>query len=181
MQFPLNLAIALASITAGAETNAPIAECSASLSSYQSVAVSLEIMDAREKLHTFARPEDFAVDLACTRRRYEELRDAPPSADARRFPDRDTIYEMIEFNRRYRDFLDDLRLIDRSAWIDDALEASLELYQVLDLVRDARCDYYYVYVRRKALLDLRDIIGVNLYYAGCLPPAVPVWYFRRIE
>jgi hypothetical protein len=55
------------------------------------------------------------------------------------------------------------------------------LYQVWDTVRDARCDYYYVTVRRQALKRLRDMLGSDAYYSGVLPPHVPLWRFQRVD
>ena len=63
----------------------------------------------------------------------------------------------------------------------EAVQEADRLYQVWDNVRDARCDYYYVTVRRHALQKLREAIGPEAYYAGCLPPHVPVWRFQRID
>ena len=60
------------------------------------------------------------------------------------------------------------------------LEAD-RLYQIWDLVRDNRCDYYYVTVRRQALKKLKEMIGDQAYYSGQLPPHVPVWQFARID
>jgi hypothetical protein len=55
------------------------------------------------------------------------------------------------------------------------------LYQVWDAVRDARCDYYYVNVRRQALERLRELVGDEAYYSGDLPPCVPLWHFRPAD
>ena len=55
------------------------------------------------------------------------------------------------------------------------------LYLVWDAVRDARCDFYYVTVRRQALKKLRDLVGDEAYATGELPPNVPTWRFREAE
>ena len=55
------------------------------------------------------------------------------------------------------------------------------LYQIWDTTRDARCEYYYIHVRRGALKKLRDAVGEEAYYSGTLPPHVPVWRFARID
>lgn len=52
---------------------------------------------------------------------------------------------------------------------------------IWDALRDVQCDYYYVAVRRQALKDLRERIGSVAYYCGTMPPAVPVWRFRRVD
>jgi hypothetical protein len=48
-------------------------------------------------------------------------------------------------------------------------------------VRDARCDYYYVTVRRLALKRLRELVGDEAYYAGNLPPCVPIWRLQEMN
>src|SRR5438093_1541624 len=62
-----------------------------------------------------------------------------------------------------------------------ALQETDHLYQVWDAVRDARCDYYYVTVRRLALKRLRDLVGEEAYYSSNLPPCVPLWRFEQIR
>ena len=62
-----------------------------------------------------------------------------------------------------------------------ALNETDHLYQVWDSVRDARCNYYYVTVRRQALKTLREMIGTEAFYRGELPPHVPVWRFPEID
>ena len=46
-------------------------------------------------------------------------------------------------------------------------------------VRDARSEYYYVTVRRQALVLLRHLAGNHAFYSGQLPPHVPIWRFSR--
>src|SRR5262249_28332764 len=53
----------------------------------QSLAVQWEILDPRETRYVLIRFEDFPADLKLIRRRYEELADAPPLVDCKRFPD----------------------------------------------------------------------------------------------
>ena len=55
------------------------------------------------------------------------------------------------------------------------------LYQVWDSVRDARCDFYYVTVRRQALKKLRDLIGEDAYLDAELPANVPTWRFNEMN
>jgi hypothetical protein len=62
-----------------------------------------------------------------------------------------------------------------------ALQETDRLYQVWDAVRDARCDYYYVTVRRQALKRLRELIGDEAYYSASFPPCVPFWRFQQIR
>jgi hypothetical protein len=149
----------------------------------QALAVSWEILDPREVRYVLARQEDFNADLKLLRRRYHDLADAPPLHDCMRFPDRTLINDLLSFNRSYRQHLDSRQSIEKTYWweLHEALQEADRLYQLWDTVRDARCDYYYVTVRRQALKKVRETVGEQAYYSGCLPPHVPVWRFTRID
>jgi len=149
----------------------------------QSLALRWELLDAREARYVLARPEDFAADLKLLQRRYRDLAHAPPLADALRFPDRATVSELLAFNRSYRQCMETRQAVEPvHGWeFGEAVAEADRLYQTWDLVRDARCDYYYVTVRRQALLKLRELIGEENYYAGRLPPHVPVWRLHSIN
>jgi hypothetical protein len=184
--FPLNYALAVALLTASpdkVELPAPAEEFATVRPTLQTVAMSWEILDPRELRYVLMRPEDFAADLKLLRHRYQELIDAPPLCDGLRFPDRSLINDLLSFNRAYRQHLDSRQALDLNCrWaLHEALQESDRLYQIWDTVRDARCDYYYVTVRRQALKKLRESIGPQAYYSGCLPPHVPVWRFARID
>ena len=116
----------------------------------QSLAVKWEILDAREVRYILARQEDFAADLNLLRRRYHDLANAPALADSQRFPDRAVVNDLLASNRAYRQHVDVRQPLELIHWWDlrTALQETDHLYQVWDAVRDARCDYYYVTVRR---------------------------------
>ena len=84
------------------------------------------------------------------------------------FPDRTLINDMLAFNRAYRQHLDNRQAMELSnAWeLHEMLLEADRLYQIWDLVRDTRCDYYYVTVRRQALKKLKELIGDQAYYSG---------------
>src|SRR5271166_5583129 len=149
----------------------------------QAVAVAHEVLDPREVRYVLTRSEDFVADLKLLRRRHRELADAPPLQDCMRFPDRALINELLAFNRAYRQYLDNRQALEQAYWweLREAVQETERLYQVWDTVRDARCDYYYVTVRRQALKKLRETVGEDAYWSGCLPPHVPVWRFARID
>jgi hypothetical protein len=184
--FPLNYALAVALLTTPSdkiESPAAADHFAVVRPILQKVAISWEILDPREVRYVLTRPEDFAADLKLLRRRYQELSDAPPLCDGIRFPDRGLVNELLSFNRAYRQNLDSRQALDPTGrWeLHEALQETDRLYQIWDTVRDARCDYYYVTVRRQALKKLRESIGPQAYYAGTLPPHVPVWRFARID
>ena len=184
--FPLNYALAVALLTAPpdkVELPASAEEFATVRPTLQTLAISWEVLDQREVRYVLTRPEDFGADLKLLRRRHQELIDAPPLCDCIRFPDRGLINELLSFNRAYRQHLDSRQALDLTCWweLHEALQEADRLYQIWDTVRDARCDYYYVTVRRQALKKLREAIGAESYYAGCLPPHVPIWRFARID
>jgi hypothetical protein len=152
-------------------------------SAVQKLALQWEILDPREVRYVLTRPEDFTADLKLLQRRYHELANAPPVSDCLRFPDRGVVSELLAFNRAYRQQMDTRQQVELVHWWEfrEAVQEADRLYQIWDNVRDARCDYYYVTVRRHALKKLRDTIGPEAYYAGTLPPHVPVWRFQRID
>ena len=149
----------------------------------QKLAVQWEILDPREVRYVLTRPEDFATDLKLLRRRQQDLVDAPPLSDGQRFPERAVISDLLAFNRAYRQQIDSRQAVEVVHWweLREAVQEADRLYHVWDTVRDARCDYYYVTVRRQALKRLREMVGAEAYDAGQLPPHVPMWRFERID
>jgi len=182
---PLNYVLAVALLT-GPETvrnDAMGSEYLAARPTLQAVAIAWEILDPREVRYVLARSEDFHSDLKLLRRRHSELQDAPPLVDCQRFPERALVNELLAFNRTYRQHLDSQQALEVAyRWeLREALQETDRLYQIWDTVRDARCEYYYVTVRRQALKNLRETLGGQGYYEGTLPPHVPVWRFTRID
>jgi hypothetical protein len=149
----------------------------------QEEAVAMQILDEREKLYVLTRPEDIESDVRLLRCRWDELKDAPAIEDAFRFPERTVVNELLAFNRAYRHYVDIRASIigpRQDQWIAAREEVDY-LYQIWDTVRDSRCEYYYVTVRRQALKKLRDMLGEDNYYRGNLPPYVPIWRFQEIR
>jgi hypothetical protein len=149
----------------------------------QALAVDWEVLDPREMRYMLTQPENFASDIKVLRRHYADLADAPPLHDGMRFPERTVVSDLLAFNRAYRQHLDTLLAVELVHWweLREALQEADRLYQIWDTVRDARCDYYYVTVRRQALKRLREVLGDEAYCSGCLPPHVPLWRFQRID
>jgi hypothetical protein len=149
----------------------------------QKLALQWEILDPREVKYVLTRPEDFTADLKLLQRRYHELANAPPVSDCLRFPDRAVVSDLLAFNRAYRQQMDARQAVEPvHGWeYREAVQEADRLYQIWDNVRDARCDYYYITVRRHALLKLRETLGPEDFYAGRLPPHVPLWRFQRID
>jgi len=176
--------VAVTLLTAPADTPEPApdpADWTALQEALIAVSIDWEILDRRETRYVFARIEDFEDNVNLIRRRYVELSNAPKLDDCRRFPDHRTVNELLGFNRAYRRYLDARQPMDqdRSAQLGEVLKETDSLYHIWDAVRDARCDYYYVTVRRQALKRLKELLGDDEYRTGTLPPYVPLWRFEE--
>lgn len=68
---------------------------------------------------------------------------------------------------------------DRADIFTAVIQETDTLYRAWDKIRDARCDFYYVSVRRRGLLDLRTMIGEKAYNENRLPEYVPIWRFNE--
>ena len=146
-------------------------------------AVANELLDPRETRYVLRRPEDLAADLALVMRRRRELADAPPLADAGRWPCKETCDANLAFNRAFREWLE-----AQVAWepwrfgeISAALTETDRLYTLWDTARDSQADFYYVAVRREALKRLREMLGTRDYYLSVMPPPVPLRWFSRVD
>jgi hypothetical protein len=181
--FPLNYALAVALLTAAPDApETPGTDGLATVRpTLQALSISWELLDARECRYVLARPEEMDTDLMMLRRRYQELADAPPLQDCLRFPDRGLVNELLSFNRAHRQDLDSRQAPTDGRELHEVQMETDRLYQVWDTVRDARCDYYYVTVRRQALKRLREAVGPQDFYAGTLPPHVPTQRSTRID
>lgn len=143
----------------------------------RTLALNWELLDPRELGYVLAEADDFASDLKLLQGRFQDLRAAPRLAEALRFPGRDMAGDLLAFNRTYRESLTNRLALDMIH--GDELRAAVTetdfLYRVWDMVRDARCDYYYITYRRQALKQLRELVGPQAFYSGQLPPHVPLW------
>jgi hypothetical protein len=182
LEYPL--AVALLTAPAGG----PVPDASLIFSpglrpALQELALAWEILDERETGYVLTRPENFAHDLELLRRRYRELADAPPLSDCQRFPDRQVVGDLRAFNRAYRQHLTSRQAVELARWweLREAIQETDRLYAVWDAVGDACRDSWYVTVRRQALKRLRGLLGPEVYAAGKLPPAVPVWRFQSVD
>ena len=177
--FPLDYVLAAALLTAPPDTVDPpgAADTYAVLCpTMQRVAQNWEILDPREVRYVLTRTEDYQADMDLLRKRNYDLADAPPLHDCVRFPPRAAVIELLSFNRAYGEQLEKRQHVHRAfaAEYQEALRETEELYQVWEAIRDARCEYYYITVRRQALKKVRDTIGTANYYNGTYPPHVPV-------
>jgi hypothetical protein len=180
----LLLAAALLTAPPGVPETTPAAEHWANVrDAVHKLAVDWEILDPRETRYILSRPEDFTADINLLRRRHQELAAAPKVGDGYRFPDRSAVNDLVRFNRAFRKHLDQRHELetDRCEELRAAMRETEHLYHVWDAVRDARCEFYYVTVRRQALKKLKEMVGDEAYAAGTLPPNVPTWRFNEMK
>jgi hypothetical protein len=142
-----------------------------------------ELLDAREVGYVLAQADDFAENLKLLQGRFQELAAAPALAECIRFPSRDMAGDLLAFNRSYRDSLTSRLALDmiHAEELRAALAEADQLYRIWELVRDARCEYYYITYRRQALQQLRDLVGAEAFYSGQLPPHVPLWRIPVVD
>lgn len=184
--FPLDYLMAAALITTPPQTQAPPAAPPEVVSLrpwLQHVGLTWEILDSREVRYLLSRADDFSTDLNLLRRRHHDLHDAPALHECMRFPCRNEVSDLLTFNRAYRQHLETQRALNPAcSWVFfETLGEVDRLYHIWDNIRDSRCEYYYVTIRRQALKRVRDQVGTAAFYNGQLPPHVPTWRFQRVD
>jgi hypothetical protein len=151
---------------------------------YQLVFLYNEILDERELRYVFSQHKEFLSDFNMVIRRAKDLENAPHLWECVILPDRSLANELLMFNRAYRKYLEDCSSVwfdvYSKNWLLATKEENEALYQIWDCVRDARCVYYYVHIRRQALKRLVDTVG-PLDNNFKLPPHVPIWRFTQIR
>lgn len=182
---PTLLLLLLLLPTSPADADAPLNwKCATGLRpSLQILFLNLELLDPRESNYFLAIDKDFPSDMACLSRRFTELSNTPYLTDSSRFPTYSAIEESLQFNRDYRDHLLACQSLDSplNSWKYDKPLADAEaLYHIWDLARDATYPFYYLSIRRRALGELRDLLGPDAFNAGALPPHIPLHHFTRI-
>jgi hypothetical protein len=153
------------------------------LAALQKEAVEQEIMDTREQRYMLSRKEDFLYDMKLLQRRREDLVNAPRLVEGNHLPPSAVISDMLAFNRRYKETLEKRQSINLARWWDwqEVIQENDRRYKVWDTVRDARCEYYYITVRRQALERLLKKLGPKKFADGDLPTVVPEHSFTPID
>jgi hypothetical protein len=163
------LALCLAIITQAT----PATKLEAFRQDIQTTAIFCELLDVREQKYMFAKVADFEFDLNTVRARWRDLYDAPHLHESYLLPERVIAGELVQLNRMQKSHCEqvrglyphDLRLMKRIEYLE-------ERYRVWDYVRDARCEFYYVHIRRQALKKLLLVVGEEAFSRGELPFAV---------
>lgn len=144
------------------------------------VSLELEVLDKRETyfFNVTWKPAT-QVDLDRIRDRVEELADAPPMSLIDTWPAQSIFQERCSFNRRYLRWVEDRwrEETDRRHLYGEVMEEANFCYRVNDLIRDARSDYFYVHVKRRAAKQAIALAGEDLFDV----PAVPLWRFNSLR
>jgi hypothetical protein len=139
------------------------------------VALQLEVVGPHERWI-----DDYRSEVGYVRRHWRELLAAPPLADSLSLPSAGTMQEWRCFNLGYQRTLE-LRLplcLHREDELRAALREAQQLYEIWTLVDTATCPAKSWVCRRRGLEQLRELIGLDAYYTGTLPPFVPLWRFQ---
>lgn len=147
------------------------------------LAIDAEILDPREEQFLHGLSQDLAGDCKALRERHDRLFAMPMLAECERFPPRRLIDDFLAFNRAYRADLQTRLELDRAnaeTW-RLAIEEVEQMHLIWSTLREARCSFYYVMVRRQALQRLHDLVGHDRFYTAQLPPHVPLWHFPRMK
>lgn len=179
----ISWAIAAALLTSPAEPKTNGQDVYISEVYLQFAAIGLEVMDVRETEHIFRRGYFTVCDLRVMRDRYERLADAPRSHDSNMFLNAALLNELLASNRTYYQQQEaqlQVEVLHKASFVASMEEAD-ELYRILFYAKSA-CDRdYNISTRRQALKDLREKIGYRDFYAGVLPPHLPIWRFQSID
>lgn len=145
----------------------------------QQEGLAMEILDPRELQYMFTQKKDLASDLKLLQRRQQDLANAPRLAEGNHFPPRAVVSDKLAFNRAYGENLKRRQSVDPARWGDwqEVIQENDRRYQLWDTVRDARCEYYYVTVRRQALERVLERLGSEKFIAADFPPHVPTESF----
>lgn len=149
----------------------------------RSLCVRLELLDHRDYPLTFASDEAFSQDIAVMRIRYTTLKHAPPIHDCMRFTTTAAATEAVVHGRRFREVYGFRQSLEPHKWwqYNEVLCESESASRVWELVRDAANENHHVTTRRSSLASLKFLLGSEDYYAGRLPPPIPVHRLRYLD
>ena len=142
------------------------------------ISLALEIVGPHENWAS-----DFRSELRYVRYYWGLLRYAPRLADCCGLPSNSLACEQCRFNEEYQCYLQTQQCIftHRTDDLGEVLRATRQLHQAWDCLRRASAANQAWAYRRRMLVELRDLIGMNAYYNGRMPPSVPMWCFKEIE
>ncbi len=126
---------------------------------------------------------DFRSELRYVRYYWRLLRHAPRLADCGALPGNSVACEQCRFNEEYQCYLQTQQALfmHRTDELAEVLRETRQLHQAWDCLRRASATNQAWAYRRRMLVELRDLVGVNAYYTGRMPPSVPLWRFKEVD
>lgn len=127
--------------------------------------------------------EGYIANCRILRERYEDLHNVPLAVDSYRFPPYSEVNELLLFNNEYTLHLKTQQIINinRRDEYDVLIKESMRLESIWRAVSESRQEWQSNWQRRYNLKFVLDAIGPADYYAGKLPPHVPVWRFSNLD
>lgn len=142
----------------------------------------LQVVDHREERYFFERVVDFQGDVGIVTKRLQDVSNAPRIEMAAILPPAGVAENFLNYNKRYQDYLLDRLEVRRGG--EDTIAALIEakeLNRIWCNIHTATNGYYYIHVRRKALLDVFKELGEENVYNSRYPPCVPIWRFHQVR
>jgi hypothetical protein len=136
--------------------------------------VDAELMEAGET-GAYISGSNYYYGLEHLRERWRDLEAAPAVCEAGRFPSWSVLEAWVQLNYRVREALAERQKVDAANW-DELRAAIAEMSRVgaaLQLAARAASPLHAAACRRRALRDLREMIGPEAFYSGRLPSPVP--------
>lgn len=123
----------------------------------------------------------FGSDFRWTRQALWRLADHPLSHDALRFPPTFECDHALAANYAFRTYVE-ARLAFNGRWGegDEVLAECCRLAAAWSAARQAQGPGS-VAARREGLKQLRQVLGAEAYYAGRMPPPIPVWRLTWLD
>lgn len=150
----------------------------------KAVCIQNELMDRSDQPFFFEPEFSLADDLTAMRERYLSLKDAPHSQTLLFFPCEEVVDSALTANIDYQVWVKRQLHICNSDddSLTQAMEEAKELYQVWAELRSIQysrnCG---VFTQRTQLQAFCKTLGYDKFYAGVLPPHLPIWRFQSVN
>lgn len=111
----------------------------------------------------------------------------PPLSDLARFPSIDVVEYELKCNRLYHDYILSRRAVEHRHWwvMHEVVVETNQLHTAWDTLWRAQLHGHSHIGRgnkqRDGLARLRELLGPERYYAGEMPPAIPIHRFNQIN
>lgn len=142
------------------------------------ISVGLELVGPHENWAS-----DFRSELRYVRHYWRTLNDAPTLGDCCVLPPAWLVQDLCRLNEQYQCHLQMQQVMypHRADDFNEVLREAKKLHAVWDSVRRATGPNQAWAYRRRMLRQLKEMVGEEAYYAGRLPPSVPLWRFQSLD